>query len=174
MRKLHLRWGGRRGGAGNGRWPQNRDFSRALILQSRQTRYLTTMPADSDLNTNECRTAIQQRDAASLADCLMAHSYVLIHLRDEDDSDELGALTAELDGSPYLVAFTGQSSAAEFVELRADLFGDDEVGGFIVDGETLLDYIAEGYGLLLNADLKSMCRVDSELVSDVLDELNLD
>ncbi|KLU06980.1 hypothetical protein RISK_000781 [Rhodopirellula islandica] len=132
------------------------------------------MPADPDLDTNECRTAIEQRDAACLADCLMAHSYVLIHLREEDPSDELGALTAELEGTPYLVAFTGQAQAAEFVELRADLFGDDEVGGFIVDGETLLDYVADGHGLLLNADLKSMCRVDAELISDVLDELNLD
>ncbi|MCC9643474.1 hypothetical protein LOC71_14410 [Rhodopirellula sp. JC740] len=132
------------------------------------------MPADSDLNTNECRTAIEQRDAAQLADCLMPHSYVLIHLRDDEETDALGALTAEMEGSPYLVAFTGETQAGEFVELRSDLFGDDEVGGFLVDGETLLDYVADGYGLLLNPDLKGMCRVDAELICDVLDELNLD
>lgn len=134
------------------------------------------MSIDSKFNGLAFRSSIADRDARSLARQLALASFVLIHIQESGDSDdELGALTADVNDEPYLVAFTSQRHATAFVDHRRDLFaGDDEVGGFVVDGEVVLDYLGEAYGLLVNPEGEDGCLIDRLLIEEVLDEFDLE
>ncbi|MEM6364056.1 MAG: hypothetical protein AAF539_13575 [Planctomycetota bacterium] len=142
------------------------------------------MSIESQFKMAAFQTAVEQRDAAVVCDQLSAAQFVLIHIQESGDSDsidgpdaddELGALTADVDDQPCLVAFASQDHATRFVDQQRDLFAsDDEVGGFVVSGQVMLDYLSEEYGLLINPESDDACFVDRDLIGDVLDELGLE
>ncbi len=134
------------------------------------------MGVESELNSRNFQDAISRHDIASLTRQWVSSQFVLIHLADETESDEIvGALTANCDGNDYLVAFTSQKHASRFVEVRSDLFESEaEVSGFWVDGRTLLDYLDDELGILLNPDSDGHRQIEVELVQEILAELNLD
>jgi hypothetical protein len=133
------------------------------------------MGVESELNHRTFQDAIDRDDLSSVVRQIIEHQFLLIHLADETESDEvLGALTAEHDGNDYLVAFSNQANASIFVEKRSDLFGDEsEVAGFWVDGQLMLDYLDDELGILINPDGVGQKRIGIDWVGRILDELNL-
>ncbi|TWT73040.1 SseB family protein [Allorhodopirellula solitaria] len=133
------------------------------------------MGVESELNGRSFQDAISRHDIASVTRQLIESQFVLIHLGDETESEEvLGALTASSGGRDYLVVFSSQDHASQFVETRSDLFeSESEVGGFWVDGRTMLDYLDDELGILLNPDGKGHRQVETDLIREILDELNL-
>lgn len=133
------------------------------------------MDVESELNHQTFQDAIDRNDLASVARQIVRHQFLLIHLADDSESDEvLGALTAEFQGEDYLVAFSSQENAGRFVEKRSDLFhADSEVSGFWVDGQMMLDYLDEELGLLIDPDSASQQQLGLEWISQILEELNL-
>lgn len=133
------------------------------------------MGVESELNGRSFQDAISRHDIASITRQLVESQFVLIHLDDESASDEvLGALTATRSDRDYLVAFSNQKHASRFVETRSDLFeSETEVGGFWVDGRTMLDYLDDELGILLNPDADGHRQLDADLIREILDELNL-
>lgn len=133
------------------------------------------MGVEPELNHRAFQEAIDRNDLASVARQITEHQFLLIHLSDDSDSDEvLGALTAEHDGDDYLVAFTSQENATSFVEKRSDLFdSESEVAGFWVEGQMMLDYLDEELGVLINPDGNGQKQLSVEWIHQILDELNL-
>ncbi len=139
------------------------------------------MSIDSELNGRNFQDAISRHDIASITRQLVESQFVLIHLEEDEpsepsqSSDEvLGALTASRGERDYLVAFSSQKHATQFVETRSDLFeSESEVGGFWVDGRTMLDYLDDELGILLNPDGQGHRQMETDLIREILDELNL-
>lgn len=134
------------------------------------------MGVESELNHRTFQEAMDRQDPGSVTRQLIEHQFLLIHLADGSDTEEiLGALTAEFEGDDYLVAFSSQTEASRFVEQRSDLFDEDsEVGGFWVDGQTMLDYLDDELGVLINPDGANQRRLGIDWVRQILDELNLE
>ncbi|WP_404310149.1 SseB family protein [Neorhodopirellula lusitana] len=137
------------------------------------------MGVESELDHQVFHDALKRGDVAAISRQLIDHQFLLIHLADEADSSEeteiLGALTAQFEDRDYLVAFSSQERASEFVEKRSDLFADEsEVGGFWVDGRTMLDYLDDELGLLMNPDGVGHQRLSPKWITKILNELNLE
>ncbi|MEM9369169.1 MAG: hypothetical protein AAGD07_24570 [Planctomycetota bacterium] len=132
------------------------------------------MSVQPSLDVERLLEAVDRGDVPSVTNQIQSHEFVLLHVGEDDDSEDLGALTADYESEPYLVSFSSPEYAKKFVADHADLFDqDDEISGFIVDGETLLDYLDDGYGLLINPESGSGARLNSHWVADILVELGL-
>jgi hypothetical protein len=129
---------------------------------------MTADPSDESLD--DLLTAVASRDAATLHRLIVQRQFVLVSVGDDqEDGDGMGALTAEIDHHDVMVAFTSETLAGEFVAGMTDLFGqEDEVQGFIVDGESLLEYLPSAYGLLLNPETSAIGLIDAALIGEVL------
>ncbi|TWU45197.1 hypothetical protein Q31b_03680 [Novipirellula aureliae] len=116
--------------------------------------------------------AIADRNASRIRSLLLELQFVLINIEDdEEDEESMGALTAEINEEEVLVAFTSEENAGIFVEEMSDLFTElDEVQGFVVDGETLLDYLPEDFGLLLDPETEDALTIDAALVGEILEQ----
>ncbi|TWT81002.1 hypothetical protein CA13_24490 [Planctomycetes bacterium CA13] len=124
----------------------------------------------SESNNHALDAAIADRDVSKIRTLILGLQFVLINIDDDEEDDEsMGALTAEVEEEEVLVAFTSEEHAGQFVEEMGDLFTElDEVQGFIVDGETLLDYLPEEFGLLLNPETDEKQIIDGGLVSEII------
>ena len=116
--------------------------------------------------------AVEARDAAKLRELILDGEFILINIQsdeeDDDDEEAMGALTAEIDELPALVTFTSERHAGAFVGAMGDLFEDsEEVQGFLVDGDALLEYLPEDYGLLVNPETDSALVIDATLAAEV-------
>ncbi|MCD0460999.1 SseB family protein [Roseiconus lacunae] len=114
--------------------------------------------------------AVEKRDAALVRQMMAQAEFVLLAVADdEDDSEEDGAanvFSTEVDGMDLLVAFTSDEAARNFIDLRRDQYEEDEeIGGYILGGETLLEYMPPEHGLYLNPDTESPMVVDHELLA---------
>ena len=120
----------------------------------------SNVPADADL-----ATAIEARDGNRLRELVLAGEFILINVQSEDDEEEgVGALTADLNDQPVLVAFTSEAHAGTFVGAMGELFEEsDEVQGFLVEGDALLEYLPDEYGLLLNPETDDPQLIDAAL-----------
>jgi excinuclease UvrABC helicase subunit UvrB len=87
----------------------------------------------------------------------------------EEDEEGSGALTAEIDGEDALVVFTNETLAGQFVKEQEDLFEDsEEVEGLVVDGEALLEYLPEGFGMLIDPEVEESAMIEPELAAQVV------
>ena len=128
--------------------------------------------AESDAFLSKFAVAIDSVDTKRLLQLIVDQNFVLISVVDDtdgDDDDAMGAITAEVEDFDVLVAFTSEPLAGEFVDAMGDMFGDqDQVQGFIVDGEALLDYLPEDYGLLLNPETEYVALIEPDLAQQVI------
>lgn len=133
--------------------------------------------ADSKSNiSSQISEAVAERDVASLRTVLLGHEFVLISVSDgTDDEENVGALTAELEGFDVLVAFTSESRAGEFVGEMDELFEDnEEVEGVVVEGDAMLEYLPEGYGILVDPEADGACVIEPTLASEVIGDSDSD
>lgn len=124
----------------------------------------------SESDFSQLLAAIADRDAAKLRSLILASEFVLLSVsEDEEDEENVGALTAEIGDFEVLVAFTSEQNAGVFVREMGDLFEDEEgVDGVVVEGEALLEYLPEGFGLLLNPEVEDASVMDPALVTEIV------
>jgi len=124
----------------------------------------------SDQNSN-LHDVISRGNVPEIHSTILASDFVLISTSKvgENDDDTIGALTAEIEEVEVLVAFTTEENAKMFVNAMAEFFEEDEsVDGIIVDGAAMLDYMPEGYGLLLDAELETNTLMAPNVTAEVL------
>ena len=115
--------------------------------------------------------AISNGNVPDIHSKILASEFILLSTSKagEDDDDNVGALTAELEEAEVLVAFTTEENAKTFVDGMADLFSEDEsVDGILVDGAAMLEYMPEGYGLLLDPELEPNSLMAPDVTAGVL------
>ncbi len=134
-----------------------------------------SLPTDDDLPAAdpELADAVANRDASALREQIVAREFILISVQEEDDGEDdgMGALTADVDDQPVLVAFTSEGHAERFVSAMSEIFdGSEEVEGFLVEGNALLEYLPEDYGLLFDPETNAAQFVDALLAQALLQE----
>ena len=115
--------------------------------------------------------AINDRDADQLRSLILAREFVMISVsgNEDDDDNSVGALTAELGDFEVLVVFTSEQNAGVFVREMSDLFeNEEEVDGVVVDGDAVLEYLPEGYGILLDPEIEDVSLIDPTLAAEIL------
>lgn len=100
---------------------------------------------------------VEDENVEGLRSQILSGEFVLISVSDEGESGEdeaYGALTAEIEeGYEALVVFTSEKIAGDFVNQQEDLFEDgEEVEGIVVEGDALLEYLPEGFGMLFDPE----------------------
>jgi hypothetical protein len=126
--------------------------------------------SDSAQSTNaKIKAAIEQRDATALKAVLLASEFVLISIIDDSgDEEEAGAMTAEIDDFEALVAFSTETRAGEFVGSMDELFEENEdIEGVVVEGAGMLEYLPEGYGILLDPESEDECVIEPSLAAEI-------
>ena len=111
--------------------------------------------------------AVDQRDALLVRQLIDGAEFVLLTLPDDADDDEEGAnvFSTDIDGMELLVAFTNEHAAGDFVNSMEDLFEEgEEVEGYVLDGDALLQYMPPEYGLLLNPESDESLVIDLDLI----------
>jgi len=111
--------------------------------------------------------AVDQRDAVLVRQLIDGAEFVLLTLPDDEADDEEGAnvFSTDLDGMELLVAFTNEKTAGDFVNTMEELFeDDDEIEGYVLDGDALLQYMPPDYGLLLNPESDDSLVIDLDLI----------
>jgi hypothetical protein len=114
--------------------------------------------------------AVLEGDARLLRQLLLTSEFVLLSTaQSEEDPDlNVGAITAEIEDIEVLIAFTSEKTAGEFVQESGDLFASDEsVDGVVVDGEALLEYLPDGFGILMDPESDSAIVIEPGLLRDV-------
>ena len=124
--------------------------------------------SDSSEKTTQLMAAIEERDAATIHSLVMKMEFVLINIRSGEDDEDVTTLTADVDDFDVIVAFTSEKLAGDFVKSMDEIFDDAEsVDGIVVEGETMLDYLPEEIGLLINPEDDDSAVVDPELLGEV-------
>lgn len=131
----------------------------------------------SDAETSPFPSLTATRDVDSLRKVILAGEFVLISVSSgedgDDDDDGYGALTAEIDGFEALVVFSSETLAGEFVNGQEDLFEDgEEVEGIVVEGDALLEYLPDGFGMLVDPEFDDASVIDPPLAKSILGELS--
>lgn len=119
---------------------------------------------------NQLADAIQERDAVLVRRLMEQAEFVLLTVNSDEtgeDEDEDGphVMSKEVDGMELVVAFTNDQAAGDFVHSASDLYQNDEdVQGYVLDGDALLQYMPPEYGLLLNPESDPSMIIDGELL----------
>ena len=115
--------------------------------------------------------AINERDASQVRSLILAREFVMISISGEqEDDDNVGALTAELGDFDVLVVFTSEQNAGVFVREMGELFeNEEEVDGVFVEGNAMLEYLPDGFGILLDPEVEGVCVIDPTLAAEILE-----
>lgn len=111
--------------------------------------------------------AIEQRDAVLVRQLFDSAEFVLLTVSDEEDDDNEGAnvFSTDLDGMDLLVAFTNEQAAGDFVRSMEEIYEEgDEIEGYVLDGDALLDYMPPEHGVFLNPESDDSLVIDHELI----------
>ena len=112
--------------------------------------------------------AIEQRDAVLVRQLFDAAEFVLLTVSDEEeDEDEEGAsvFSTDMDGMDLLVAFTNEQAAGDFVRSMEEIYEEgDEIEGYVLDGDALLDYMPPEHGVYLNPESDDSLVIDHDLI----------
>ncbi|WP_182867356.1 SseB family protein [Rhodopirellula sp. JC639] len=116
---------------------------------------------------SQLATAIEQRDAVLVRQLFGAAEFVLLTMSDEEDDDEEGAnvFSTDLDGMHLVVAFTSEQTAGDFVHSMEEYYEEgDEIEGYVLDGDALLQYMPPEHGLFLNPESEQSLVIDHDLL----------
>ena len=111
--------------------------------------------------------AIAQSNAAEIARFLAQEEFTLVEEVSQEDGSK-GAMIAEFDDFPVLVAFTSNDHAAEFAGGNPDLLAHDgSLPAFVVGGTDLLRYLPDGFGVVFNPESAEENVIPPDLVRQV-------
>lgn len=116
---------------------------------------------------NQLADAVEERDAVQVRELFGQGEFVLLTLPEEGDDEDEGAnvFSAEVDGMDLLVAFTNEQAAGDFVNAMEDTYEEgDEIEGYVLDGDALLEYMPPGHGLYLNPESDESLVIDMDLL----------
>ncbi|QEG00933.1 hypothetical protein Mal15_50090 [Stieleria maiorica] len=116
---------------------------------------------------SQLATAIEQRDAVLVRQLFEAAEFVLLTMSDDEDDDDEGAnvFSTDLDGMHLVVAFTSEQTAGDFVHSMEEYYEEgDEIEGYVLDGDALLQYMPPEHGLFLNPESEQSLVIDHELL----------
>ena len=114
--------------------------------------------------------AVTERDASQLRALIVGGEFVLLSTTksEQDDDGNIGAITAEIGDIEVLVVFSSEQTAGHFVHESGDLFEEDEeVDGIVVEGDALLDYLPEGFGILLDPESDEAIVIEPAIIAEV-------
>jgi hypothetical protein len=116
--------------------------------------------------------AIAQNNAAEVARFLSQAEFTLIETTDDGGGGGggggKGAMVAEFDDVPVLVAFTSNDHAAKFAGANRDLLdASGELPAFVVGGNALLMYLPDGVGAVFNPESAQEQMMTPKLVRAV-------
>lgn len=131
------------------------------------------MSVSSESFESKLADAIEQRDAVLVRQLIDSAEFVLLTMSDDedDDDDEEGAnvFSTDLDGMDLLVAFTNEQAAGDFVHSMEEIYEEgDEIEGYVLDGDALLQYMPPEHGLYLNPESDESLVIDQELLELVM------
>ncbi|NNE00176.1 MAG: hypothetical protein HKN47_22885 [Pirellulaceae bacterium] len=87
---------------------------------------------------------------------------------EQDDEEHVGALTANVDDMDVLIVFTNEEHAGNFVQTMGELFDEsDEIEGFFVDGGAVLEYLPDGFGLLINPESDDSAVMQNAMLDEL-------
>ncbi len=121
-------------------------------------------------NPSPIHDAVSERDSKQLHSLLTKGEYILLSTTksEQDDDENIGAVTAEIGDIEVLVVFSSEESAGHFVHESGDLFEDDEeVDGVVVEGGALLDYLPDGFGILLDPESDEALVIEPGIIVEV-------
>ena len=122
--------------------------------------------------SNELIDAILAQNVAEARTHFYQTEFVLIKVSDseQEEDDHLGALTANVEDFDVLVVFTNEQFATDFVGKMGELFEEDEeIEGFFVDGDAILEYLPEEFGLLINPEHEPTAVMQPSLLAQIRD-----
>lgn len=115
--------------------------------------------------------AITNGNVPDIHSKIIASEFILLSTSKpgENEEESVGALTAELEEVDVLIAFTTEENAKAFVDVMDDLFAADEsVDGILVNGSAMLEYMPDGYGLLLDPEIEPCSLLSPDVTASVL------
>ena len=126
------------------------------------------MSDSSESLESKLADAIDERDAVLVRQLMDSAEFVLLTMNDEEDEDdEEGAsvFSTDVDGMELLVAFTNEQAAGDFVHSMEEHYEEgEEIEGYVLDGDALLEYMPPQYGLFLNPESDDSLLIDFELL----------
>lgn len=128
-------------------------------------------PLSADLYA-DLVAAIENQDADTIKRLLADGEFILINVQgpedDDEDEESIGALTADLEDMQVLVVFSSEEHAGTFVSEMTDMFDpNEEVQGFMVEGDMLLDYLPDEFGMLINPETDDALIVTAALADEL-------
>jgi hypothetical protein len=115
---------------------------------------------------------IDDRDAASIAKALHNREFTMIEVEGDEEGEEKGAMVAQMEDFDVVVAFSSEEQASEFAQEMPDLFEDETVDGFLIDGYSLFTELPEDIGLIIDPESEHCCVLDPDLVKAIIDEMD--
>ena len=121
-------------------------------------------------NPSPFHDAVAERDVNQLRSLLSSGEFILLSTTksEQEDDGNVGAVTAEVGDMEVLVVFTSEETAGQFVHDSGDLFDEDEeVDGVVVEGGALLEYLPEGFGILLDPEGDEALIIEPGIIAEL-------
>ena len=112
--------------------------------------------------------AVAERDAGQLKSLIISCEFTILSSSVDDEDQNVGAFIAEIDTIEALIVFSTDAIARSFVEGMKDPTGEDEsIDGILIDGPSLLDYLPDDYGILLDAESENALIIEPDLIREI-------
>jgi DNA-directed RNA polymerase subunit RPC12/RpoP len=110
--------------------------------------------------------AVDRGDAAEIARLFLKRDLTLVKAPDDSGDGGASALTAEIDETPMVVAFTAEEPIRAFAEAVPDLLdADGTLPAFGVSGADFLSNLPDGFGVLLNPESDDSTVIPPDLIA---------
>jgi hypothetical protein len=114
--------------------------------------------------------ALERGDPAEIARFILKQDFTLLESIEHSDEDGKAAQMVEVDDFPAMLAFTSEDRAAQFAGAAPEMVELDEDGnvlGLVVGGESLLEHLPEGCGVLLDPESDETAVLPPTLVEQI-------
>ena len=112
--------------------------------------------------------AVAERDAGQLKSLIISGEFTILSSSVDDEDQNVGAFIAEIDTIEALIVFSTDAITRSFVEGMKDPTGEDEsIDGILIDGPSLLEYLPDNYGILLDAESENALIIEPDLIREI-------
>ena len=112
--------------------------------------------------------AVAERDAGQLKSLIISGEFTILSSSVDDEDQNVGAFIAEIDTIEALIVFSTDSIARSFVEgIKDPTVEDESIDGILIDGPSLLEYLPDDYGVLLDAESEHALIIEPDLIREI-------